>query len=153
MTIFATIFNSISFYLVFGETISYPKLFGMLIAVSCVVYLSIDSANKSEVIEVDGDSGTKQSIYAFYSLGLSFLVPIGFSLKHFAIRYFKGSYNYLDQPIDSGILECLTVCVPIIWHREYTLNGMIFGGLAGFFMIVGRIFIAYGIAEGLAGPA
>ena len=59
MTIFATIFNSISFYLGFGETISYPKLFGMMVAVSCVVYLSIDSANKTEIVEVEGDSGTK----------------------------------------------------------------------------------------------
>lgn len=153
MTIFATIFNSVSFYFAFGEIISYPKLFGMMIAVSCVAYLSIDSANKTEVIEVDGDLDTTQSVYAFYSIGLSFLVPIGFSIKHFAIRYFKGSYNYLDQPIDSGILECLTVCIPIIWYDGYSFFGMLYGGLAGFLMILGRIFMAYGIAEGLAGPA
>ena len=80
-------------------------------------------------------------------------MPIGFSLKHFVIRYYKGSYNYVDQPLDSGILECLTVCIPIIWHREYTMEGMLYGGLAGFLMLLGRIYIAYGIAEGLAGPA
>ena len=96
MTIFATIFNSISFYLAFGETISGPKVFGMMFAVSCVIYLSIDSANKKETVEVDGTDETKQSVYAFYSLGLAFLVPIGFSIKHFTIRYFKGSYNYKD---------------------------------------------------------
>ena len=146
-------FFSFTFYLKFGETISYPKIFGMLVAVSSVIYLSIDSAKRSEIIEVDGDSGTKQSVYAFYSLGIAFLVPIGFSIKHFMIRYYKGSYNYIDQPIDSGILECLTVCIPLLWHDGYTINGMLYGGFAGVLMIIGRIFMGYSIAEGLAGPA
>jgi len=46
MTIFATIFNCTTFYFAFGETISAPQCFGMLIAVSCVIFLSLDSANK-----------------------------------------------------------------------------------------------------------
>jgi drug/metabolite transporter (DMT)-like permease len=74
-------------------------------------------------------------------------------MKHFVIRYYKGSYNYFDQPFDSGVLEALTVCIPIIWYREYSWEGMVYGGIAGCLMLLGRIFIAFGIAEGLAGPA
>lgn len=60
MTIFASIFNSIAFYLAFGEIISMPKIFGMIIACSCVVFLSLDSAGKKE-IEVEYEEGYDKS--------------------------------------------------------------------------------------------
>jgi len=46
MSIFATIFNGVAFYVAFGETISMPKCIGMVIAVSCVIFLCLDSAQK-----------------------------------------------------------------------------------------------------------
>jgi len=33
------------------------------------------------------------------------------------------------------------------------MEGLLFGGFGGLLMVMGRIFMAYAIAEGLAGPA
>lgn len=119
MSIFATIFNGIAFYLGFGETISVPKIFGMIIAVSCIVFLSLDSSQKQGKVVVDKIEGydKSQGVYSFYALGLGFLVPIGFSLKHFCIRKYKGTYDSISLPIDSGILEFATCCIFSIYFQ------------------------------------
>ena len=44
VTSFASLFNAVSFYIGFKETISLPKILGMIFAVSCVIFLSIDSS-------------------------------------------------------------------------------------------------------------
>lgn len=116
MTIFATIFNTIVFYLAFGEKVSCIKIFGMCFCVSTVIFLAIDANNKKNEVNIIADGETDdaldpatRSAYCFYALGLALLVPVGFSFKHFTIRKFKGSYNYRILPFDSGILENLTV--------------------------------------------
>ena len=162
MTIFATIFNSITFYIAFGETISLPKCFGMVVAVSCVIFLSLDSANKKdqsveteEIEELDGYDKS-QAVYCFYALGLGFLVPIGFSLKHFCIRKFKGSYDSWNMPLDSGILEMITCCILTIFYQAkvgFTVKDFFIGGISGLLQLNGRIFMALGVSEGLGGPA
>lgn len=157
MTIFASIFNSIAFYLAFGEIISMPKIFGMIIACSCVVFLSLDSAGKKE-IEVEYEEGydKSQSVYAFFALGLAFLVPIGFSLKHFCIRKYKGSYDSLNLPLDSGIFEMLFCCIFSVYYQiqvGFTARDFFLGGVSGVLQLNGRIFMALGVSEGLGGPA
>ena len=49
MTTLASLFNSVLFYFTFGEKISSPKLLGMFMTISCVVFLALASS-------LDGDS-------------------------------------------------------------------------------------------------
>jgi multidrug transporter EmrE-like cation transporter len=44
MTSFASIFNAISFYFFFNETLSTVKIIGMVFFIGCVVFLGIDSS-------------------------------------------------------------------------------------------------------------
>jgi multidrug transporter EmrE-like cation transporter len=44
MTSFASIFNAISFYFFFNETLSTDKIIGMVVFIGCVVFLGIDSS-------------------------------------------------------------------------------------------------------------
>ena len=44
MTAFASIFNSVTFYYYFNETLSIIKIVGMIFSIICVVFLAIDSA-------------------------------------------------------------------------------------------------------------
>ena len=73
-----------------------------------------ESENDEFSVQVEGVS---QSTYTFYSLGLAFLVPINLSMKHFTIRKFKGSYNYMILPVDSGILEMLACTIIAIYYE------------------------------------
>jgi drug/metabolite transporter (DMT)-like permease len=51
MTSFASIFNAISFYFCFKETLSIIKIIGMLFFIGCVVFLGIDSSSKKNQID------------------------------------------------------------------------------------------------------
>ena len=89
--------------------------------------------------------------YAYYGLGLSMIVPVGFSFKHFLIRLYKGSYNYVYLPIDSAILESFTMSILLIWvlkEGPIEWDKIWFGGLAGIFITLGKMFIAYAVASG-----
>lgn len=113
VTTMAVIYNSITFYLVFGEKLSPSKIVGIIFTFACVGFLALNT-NKVEEdgLETDGK-------YVMWSLGLAMLVPMGFSLKHFLIRKYKGSYDYKMLPIDSGILETLSCSVfTIYYYRE-----------------------------------
>ena len=55
MTIFATIFNTIIFYLAFGETVSRVKIFGMVFCMSTVIFLTIDANNKRNQAKKETD--------------------------------------------------------------------------------------------------
>lgn len=117
MTIFASIFNSIIFYFYFGEVLSIIKIFGMMVAITAVIFLGVYSANKTGKVQ---DEERSQSFYAFVSLALALGVPIGFTLKHFLIKKYKGSYEYWFLPLDSGILENLFCSGFSIYHATHT---------------------------------
>lgn len=56
----------------------------------------------------------------FISLGLAFGVPIGFSIKHFVTRKFKGTYDPMFLAVDSAILESATCCIFSIIYQVQT---------------------------------
>ena len=134
ITVMATLYNSIVFYFAFGETLGGCKIFGMSLTVGSVVWLAIDSAAKAAE-EKEGETTEFESKYAFWALGLALLVPVGFSFKHFLIRKFKGSYDYHDMPVDSGILEALSfIPLTIFYGSEIGYDSVpkfLFGSLAG----------------------
>ena len=149
----AIIYNSTLFYFYFGETLSKAKILGMALTIFCVILLAIDTSEpKNEMIETE-------SKYAVYGLLLALVVPIGFSFKHFLIRKFKGSYDYIYLPLDSGILETFSCSLMIFWFMEdgqfdkFEPKKLLLGGLSGTFLLGGKVFIAYAIAGGQAGPA
>ena len=113
----ATIFNSITFYFAFGEKPSCSKILGMLFCINSTVMLGLNGVlqDKKNTVNDDVEGETPKSVYAFYSLGFAILVPIGFSLKHFMIRKFKGSYRPLDLVIDSTICENSVFCIVAIY--------------------------------------
>jgi len=152
ITTLATLYNSVIFYKAFGETVSPVKIFGMFFTVGCVVCLALDSANRKPA----PGSGT-ETIYAFYSLICAFFVPIGFSMKHYLIRKYKGSYDSNHLPFDSAILECISCAVFVPFYLSekggYTFESFALGSVAGILMVAGRIFVAMSVAEGFGGPA
>jgi len=117
ITTMATIYNSITFYFAFNEKLSSSKIIGMVFTMACVVFLALNSSKKQE------DDLETDSKYIMWSLGLALLVPVGFSLKHFLIRKYKGSYDYKWLPLDSGILETLSCSFfTLYYYREYSFD-------------------------------
>uniref|UniRef100_A0A7S3CMZ1 EamA domain-containing protein n=1 Tax=Strombidium rassoulzadegani TaxID=1082188 RepID=A0A7S3CMZ1_9SPIT len=129
----------------------------MLFAIGCAILLLVDSSRRRGKTFFD-ESGAEKSttFYAFLSLGLAFLVPIGFTYKHFVIRKYLDSYNYYYLAIDCAILESITCSLFLILYmreNQLEMDQILMGSLSGWLMVLGRIFIAVGIAEGVAGPA
>lgn len=58
MVIFATIFNTISFYLKFGETVSIPKAIGMLFTIGSLGFFVTDASQKNAKVS-DGGNETQ----------------------------------------------------------------------------------------------
>ena len=156
---FAMVFNSCSFYFAFGETLSKMKIFGVILSFGCVIFLGLAASTKPSkpvAVNADGEGGMSQSSYSFIALGLAFGVPVGFSIKHYVTRKYKGSYQPMFVAVDSGILESITCCVLAIIHEVQTgfsLKQMFLGGLAGTLMMTGRITMAVSVASGQGGPA
>ena len=81
------------------------------------------------------------------------------SVKHLATKYFKGGgYSPFDQALDASILEGFIMCfllIPLITVEQYTPTWIDFawGSLAGTLIVLGRVFIAIAVSEGIAGPA
>jgi hypothetical protein len=152
ITTMATLYNSIIFYKAFGETVSPPKIFGMLFTIGCVVCLALDSAGRKAV----PGSGT-DPIYSLYALICGFFVPIGFSFKHYLIRKYKGSYDSNYLPFDSAILESISCAIFIPFYIAekgmYSLDSFALGSVAGCLMVAGRVLVAMSVAEGFGGPA
>jgi len=74
LTTFAIIYNSISFYFGFGEKLTILKLFGMIIIISCVVCLALDSVNRQPDAKDEGMVTDKN--YALLGLGVGMIVPM-----------------------------------------------------------------------------
>ena len=154
VTTFATIFNSVLFYFYFGEKLSCPKILGMALTVSSVVFLAVDASkdNSAEATQYDFESK-----YAYYALALAMAVPFHFSFKHFLIRKYKGTYDHNFIGVDSGILETTACSVfAIIYGLEVGFDDFpkfMLGSLSGILLVLGRVFIAFAVAEGQAGPA
>lgn len=152
VTTMATLYNSIIFYKAFGEKVSPPKIFGMLFTVGCVVCLALDSASRKAVPGSDTDP-----INSVYALLCAFMVPVGFSFKHYLIRKFKGTYDSNHLPLDSAILESLSCAIFIPFYiaekGPYTLDAFLLGSLSGCLMVAGRVLVAMAVAEGFGGPA
>lgn len=113
ITVMATIFNSISFYLAFGEVPSCVKFLGMFFCFGTTIFQGLNGIvleeSPSQIdLSTDQSSRTK---YTFFSIGYSLLVPFGFSLKHFIIRKYKGSYRTVDLLADSNNLENICFCI------------------------------------------
>lgn len=156
MVVMATIFNTFTFYFLFGEKPGGTKVIGMLFCITATVLLSVNSAMQEEDMTVEHVEGeTSREAYAFYSLGFAILVPIGFSLKHLMIRKFKAGYRPIDLVMDSSILENICFCFVSIY--ELVNNGMngkdvLLGGASGVLRNLGNQFMGIGIAYGQGGP-
>ena len=160
MVIMATIFNSISFYFAFGEKPSCTKIIGICFSASITIFLGINGVLQDDsdlkVKNADGDSS--RTAYSFYSLGFATLVPIGFSLKHFFIRKFKGSYNSFDLVMDSSIGENAVFCIVSIYQATnggFNTTELLYGGASGVLRNFGNQFMGIGISfgQGAAGQA
>ena len=155
VVIMASIFNSVTFYFAFGEKPSCAKFVGMFFCASVTILLGINSA-----LQGSGDADTSvdskpeetsRTAYAFYSLGFAILVPIGFSIKHYFIRKYKGSYNSFDLVIDSSMSENAVFCIVSIYQASNGgLNSteLLYGGASGVLRNLGNQFMGVGIAYG-----
>jgi multidrug transporter EmrE-like cation transporter len=151
ITSFASIYNGIVFYFYFGEKLTCMKILGMCGMFLCVILLNIDASTKTG----EADDGTSLKSYAFLAIGLAMIVPINFSIKHFLIRLYKGSYPTFELAIDSSILESLTFSIFAVWYHievGYGFWDYWLGALCGSLIISGKICMAIAISIGFAGP-
>lgn len=168
LTLFASFFNSILFYYKFDEKLNLPKVLGMIMASFCAIFLGLDSQNRMGEVFVDEDGVPhSKTAYSLGALGLGSLVPVGYTLKHYMVRKYKGTYNYNVLPVDSAIFESFicSLAIPFFFtgdvylkaketNPDYTTEWyLLLGGISGCLMVLGRIYIAIGIGEGVAGPA
>ena len=124
----------------------------MAVIISCVVCLALDSQNRDTSANSEGAVTDKN--YALLGLGIGMIVPMQFSMKHYLIRRYKGSYSYKELPIDSAILEEVTLSLLMIWYDGgYSLTYVITGSIAGSFRVIANILIAHAVAEGMGGPS
>ena len=127
----------------------------MFFCAGTTVFLGINSTlqddvdGSKQVSNADGD--TSRVANAFYSLGFAFLVPIGFSIKHFFIRKFKGAYNPVDLVMDSSIGENAVFSIVSIYqaiNEGFETSELLYGGASGILRNFGIQFMGVGIAYG-----
>lgn len=104
---FISITNTILFYFVFNEKVTNLQIVGMILIIGCGVLLCLSASNQEDIEQED----ISKSSYSFYALLCSNLVPLNFTLKHYLIRKYKGSYKPFDLSFDSAILENLSFIV------------------------------------------
>ena len=78
------------------------------------------------------------------------------STKHLFIRMFKTNYSGVDMGIDSSIIEYalfLFFLSPLSQELAIGWREIGIGCIAGVLICLGRILIAIGVSNGLAGPA
>ena len=137
----------------------------------CVLCLTIESNNKRSQVASeeemaqeqaeDGEvlTGTQKAVLCFLAILMGMISAVLMSAKHLATKYFKGDgYTPFDQSLDAAILEGLILSfflIPLIKFEGYTPTWVDFawGSLAGTLIVLGRVFIAIAVAEGIAGPA
>lgn len=127
VTTLAIVFNGIAFYFGFGETLSVSKLCGMGCAIASVIFLALSkSGETAKTVQVSSETRLLTEViqtdpkYTYIAIGLSIIVPVLFSTKHFFTRKFAGSYEVEHMGVDSAILESGTcVVVFIIYCVNY----------------------------------
>ena len=165
---FASVFNIIAFYFLYNEKISCTQFMGVLLLIGCAMCLVFEAGSKksevSEVdMEIDGEivedsNGLSERTNAFFAILCGFLGPILMSTKHAFIRKYKNQLGYggFSQATDSNVIEYLILCfflIPLASTFDYTFKDLLIGAVAGILASLGRVFIAIGVADGLAGPA
>jgi len=165
---FASVFNSIIFYCLYKEKISKAQLVGIVFLLGCALCLALEASSKKDTVaevdeevggvEVKDSNGLSQKVNAFFAIMFGFLAPVLMSTKHVFIRKFKNQLGYkgFNQAIDSNIVEFALfslLLIPLSYRFEFTLKDLVIGGIAGTLASLGRVFIAIGVADGIAGPA
>jgi len=93
------------------------------------------------------------------ALAFGFLIPIGYSTKHYCIRKYSNGYHPFDLTVDSTILEASFNCgFTFYWYLTYGADTMTWeligwGSLSGFLIHSANNFMACGIVNGYGGPA
>jgi drug/metabolite transporter (DMT)-like permease len=111
---FASVFNAITFYFVFGEKISKTQGLGVVTMLGCAACLALEAGTKKK--ELAGDDTHSEQFYAYIAIPVGLLGPILMSTKHLFIRKFKNKLGYsgLDQSIDSNVSEYFFVTFLLI---------------------------------------
>jgi len=155
----AAIYTSIVFYIKFGEKVECIKGVGMGLVITCVVFLCIEGAEKSNETVVDPNLpfDLSQSGYAFMAVLCGLAVPICFSYKAVYFRLSMSQYKYdcTDLSIDGQLLEhfILTVIyVVYIVLNGFDLNELLIGSFAAITIVIGGVTCARCFALGPAGP-
>jgi len=101
---FASVFNCVVFYYVFGEKVSKLHLIGvffMFCGIACIgaAAATSEEADDSDDIETGGRSTVESGILA---LAVGFGGPVLISFQHYIIRKFADNFSGLDQAIDAA---------------------------------------------------
>lgn len=92
------------------------------------------------------------------ALGIGFLVPIGYSTKHYMIRKYSGGYHPFDLTVDSSMLEASLNCgFTVYWYLTKGADTMTWeligwGSLSGFLIHCANNLMACGVVNGYGGP-
>ena len=128
----------------------------------CIACIGIESSRKKDLVNSNEDSdenGMSKVVSCFLAIFLGLCAAMLMSIKHMIIRNFKNSgYAGFDQALDSNILEGIIqsfFLIHLLKRSDYDFKwtDLLRSSIAVFGIGMGRILIAIGVAEGIAGPA
>jgi hypothetical protein len=99
-----SIYISILFYMVFGETISCTKIMGILLMMPCVILLSLDK----KVVNEDSDYSERQLVeFGSYAVIMGVLAPVFWTFKVYWTRRTINdkTYDLKDLALDTVLFK------------------------------------------------
>ena len=163
MTIF---YVSVLFYFKFGEKISPMKIFGTLLMIPCIVFLSLGAGPGGEIIDESSSEAGEETIvytdaqknlYAIISVAFAMSAPFFWTTKMLYLRQSEDrfGFNLFDIAIDAQIymnIVATGLYVAYIMQNEFRVNEFVEGSIVAVFFILGDVFRSLAFRYGPGGP-
>ena len=148
-----SILMAIVFYFGFGQTISYIKMFGMLLMLGAGAFLSLDEKSASEDSELTAE---EMSRYGYYAVGVACCAPLLWTLQaYFYVKLLSGGrFKPMDLAFDGNII---TYTIGSLLHliylfgHDYDLASLGLGSIIGVLQVGGMILMLTSYTTGPAG--
>ena len=150
----ASLFNSVLFYFVFDEKLGLVHITGMVVMLTGVVFLGLESGKGNEDSLNVGGTDDASMKNGFIALMYGVAAPAFFTIKAYSIRKYP-NYRTWDLAIDSLLFEYLCyVLMYIIWIRMagFNMTDFIYGQIVGILFLLGKLWLTLAYADGLGGP-
>jgi len=151
--VLASVYNTVLFRITFNERIGFVHTLGMIIMIAGIVFLSIETTQKSG--EVSPILGASSKSAAAKAILIGVLSPGLYTLKAFAIRSYP-EYKAFDLGIDSLIFEnfCYIIMyfIYVFYYAGFVMEDFLYGQLVGILFLIGKMCLVMAYATGPGGP-